>query len=75
MLFLSALAQLLSLAHDSEPPKLGTKGNPPAFNDPSLIRACEKDNYDLVKLFVDRGYRLRSLIASVTSWMSITQDE
>lgn len=50
------LAELLALAHDSNPPKLG----PPWPNNPEFIIACEKNKFDLVNAFMSKGYRLQS---------------
>ena len=58
------LRTLLELAHDSQPPKLRPASgfihsNTPPLNDTSLMKACETDNFELVRLFLVRGYRLR----------------
>ena len=68
------LEEVLSLAHDSNPPKLGV--NPPALNDPTFLRACEADNYEMIQPFVNRGYRLSSkLLRSQTGAGWTTGDE
>ncbi len=51
------LEDLLIFAHDDSRSKLGS--GRPRPNNPSLLLACEKDNYDLVHLMVSYGYRLR----------------
>ncbi len=52
--------ELLEMSHDSQPPKLhGSAGGAPKSNDASLLKACEKDSYELVRPFLARGYRLR----------------
>jgi len=59
---LERVEEVLALAHDSQPPKLmsplGTGGRPPP-NHPALKAACNSGKYEIVRQFVDRGYRLR----------------
>ena len=50
------LARVLSLARDAA--RLGPA--PPDDNDPALMKACEADRYELVRVLVSHGYRLRS---------------
>ncbi len=56
-----AVRILLSLAHGSSPPRLPLPPNcsKPRPNDPCLLAACRRDDYDVVKLFVSHGYRIR----------------
>ncbi len=57
----TALRGLLALAHDSDPPRLPNRPNcnRPAPNDSSLLAACKRDHYEMVKLFASYGYRIK----------------
>lgn len=51
-----ALREVLSVAHNSEPPFIKN----PRKNHQALIDVCQSGNRKLVKLFLSNGYRLRS---------------
>ncbi len=51
-----ALKEALVNAHDRHPPLLPA----PAQNSPALVAACNRESLDLVRLLVERGYRLES---------------
>ncbi len=50
------LREILVLAYDSSPPRLNLA---PGLNDPLLVRACERGDYETVRVLVSYGYRLR----------------
>ncbi len=66
---LTALRNLLSLAHESSPPRLPKRPNcsRPNPNDPSLLAACRKDDYEMVKLFVSYGYRIKMSVMTMNT--------
>jgi hypothetical protein len=55
--FRAALREALTAAHDRPPPKIKRPGR----NCPALVTAAFKDNLRMVRLFVGKGYRLRSV--------------
>ena len=50
------LDELLQLAYSNQEPLLRWD---PLPNSDILARACKRDNYSIIKLLVDRGYRLK----------------
>ena len=51
------LARILVLARD---PQEGRLSPDPPDNDPTLLKACEGGRYEVVRVLVAKGYRLRS---------------
>ena len=50
------LEELLQLAYSNQEPLLRWD---PLPNSEILARACKRENYSIIKLLVDRGYRLK----------------
>ena len=60
----SVLTDLLSLGHDdlsSRRSKPRLTKSPVHPNNPALLLACKKNNYELVRPLVERGYRMRTM--------------
>ncbi len=53
------MREVLANAHDRRPALVPTPLK--AFNSPALLEACLREDREMVRLLVDRGYRLRSM--------------